>query len=75
MMTPALLTKLRSKKAIPCTKCDCEALRCRIMLYDDGEGDPSFNITSFMTLLLFCLLFPLFGALVLLYLPLRVLNA
>ena len=38
MMTPALLRKLKSKKAIPCTKCDCEALRCRIMLYDDGEG-------------------------------------
>lgn len=39
MMTPVLLRKLKSKKAIPCTKCDCEALRCRIMLYDDGEGE------------------------------------
>lgn len=39
MMTPALLRKLRSKKAIPCTKCDCQAVRCRIMLYDDGEGN------------------------------------
>ncbi|KAL3136423.1 hypothetical protein ABBQ38_005680 [Trebouxia sp. C0009 RCD-2024] len=39
MMTPVLLRKLKSKKAIPCTKCDCEALRCRIMLYDDGEDD------------------------------------
>lgn len=38
MMTPALLRKLKSKKAIPCTKCDCAAIRCRIMLYDDGEG-------------------------------------
>ncbi len=38
MMTPALLRKLRSKKPVPCTKCDCEAIRCRIMLYDDAEG-------------------------------------
>ena len=38
IMTPALLRKLRGKKAIPCPKCDCEAVRCRIMLYDDAEG-------------------------------------
>ena len=39
MMTPALLRKLRSKKAVPCAKCDCQAIRCRIMLYDDAEGN------------------------------------
>ena len=39
MMTPALLRKLRSKKAVPCTKCDCQSIRCRIMLYDDAEGN------------------------------------
>ena len=38
MMTPALLRKLRSKKPVPCTKCNCGAIRCRIMLYDDAEG-------------------------------------
>ena len=38
LMTPGLLRKLRSKKAIPCSKCDCQAVRCRIMLYDDAEG-------------------------------------
>ena len=38
MMTPALLRKLRSKKPVPCTKCDCGAIRCRIMLYDDAAG-------------------------------------
>ncbi|KAL0035673.1 hypothetical protein WJX79_007444 [Trebouxia sp. C0005] len=39
MMTPALLRKLRSKKPVPCTKCNCRAIRCRIMLYDDAEDD------------------------------------
>ncbi|KAL0025490.1 hypothetical protein WJX77_005468 [Trebouxia sp. C0004] len=39
MMTPALLRKLRSKKPVPCTKCTCRAIRCRIMLYDDAEDD------------------------------------
>ncbi len=38
MMTPALLRKLRSKKPVPCAKCNCGAIRCRIMLYDDAEG-------------------------------------
>ena len=50
MMTPALLRKLRSKKPVPCTKCDCGAIRCRIMLYDDAEGTCLCN----PPLILFC---------------------
>ena len=37
-MTAAHLSKLRSKRCIPCTCQPGASLRCRIMLYDDAEG-------------------------------------
>jgi len=32
MMTPALLRKLKSKKPVPCTKCNCGAIRCQSVM-------------------------------------------
>jgi len=62
MMTPALLRKLKSKKPVPCTKCNCGAIRCRIMLYDDAEGTCccTLLLSFFLLLILFFFFFSFF---------------
>ena len=40
-LTAALLRKLKAKKPIPCASCPGNpTMRCRVMLYDDDEGQP-----------------------------------
>ena len=41
-MTPMNVTfirQMRAKKPIPCTMCSCQAIRCRVMLYGDADGE------------------------------------
>ena len=38
-MNVTFIRQLRAQKPIPCTKCSCQAIRCRVMLYGDADGE------------------------------------
>eukprot|EP00891_Asterochloris_glomerata_P008300 jgi/Astpho2/8300/Aster-01378 len=38
-MNVTFIRQLRAQKPIPCTKCSCQAIRCRVMLYGDADDD------------------------------------
>jgi NAD-dependent SIR2 family protein deacetylase len=37
-MDDSLMKQLLRREDIPCQRCPCTSIRCRIMLYDDKEG-------------------------------------
>ncbi len=39
-VTPQHVRTIRAKRALRCGQCGDADLRCRVMLYDDGEGQP-----------------------------------
>ena len=45
-MNDFLSQQLRRRTTIPCTACSCPALRSRIMLYGDAEGEGTHPIPS-----------------------------
>lgn len=42
-MDDALMMRLKNREDIACQACACQSMRCRIMLYDDKEGEPPFQ--------------------------------
>ena len=45
-MNDFLSQQLRRRTKIPCTTCNCPALRSRIMMYGDAEGDSPVHALS-----------------------------
>ena len=43
-ISAAQLRAIRAKRPLRCGGCGDADLRCRIMLYDDGEGEDSWHI-------------------------------
>lgn len=37
-MDDVLMARLLDQQHIPCNRCLCQSIRCRIMLYDDKDG-------------------------------------
>ena len=42
-MDGGLMAKLRDRQDVPCRTCNRHSLRCRIMLYDDKDGEQLCN--------------------------------
>ena len=38
-MNASFIRQMRAKKPIPCNMCSCQAIRCRVMLYGDADGE------------------------------------
>jgi len=46
-MDDTLMKQLLRREDIPCQRCPCTSIRCRIMLYDDKEGAATLNPPKF----------------------------
>ena len=49
-MDETLMKQLLRREDIPCRSCPCLSIRCRIMLYDDKEGDAHTAHLAFLPL-------------------------